>query len=375
MLGSILERIAVLQISDYLIIAANILLLVFAGPLSLKLQGLSGSQSRRNRMLVMRFFSLVLILIYLVSLIFGFYFGIDGAGCRAGADCLAPFFRNLSQTGITLLVSYFAVFLAQAYIVRKFGRTREIEGEAAHLHTYQSELLSMVVLLAVIIVAFLTVLSIWEIDDWKQQTGVIGGILLLLFITKDIWLPDNINGLILLYQSDVEPGAVVRVESLGLLAVALRTSLTQTVFRDLVQRHRIIVPNSRFRDQKIEVLTLCPDSGLVENLDFKIGYEVPPADVDEFLITAWRNACEVESALNEEVEGRIFVVDNGDHAVTYRLRYVVKTVYRLMQARFALCRSALELSRSTGIGLNTPITYTRLDDGEIRQPPPPLPEE
>lgn len=366
MLSQIVERISLLSASDITILGIILLLLMFATPLSARLQGLYGSHSKRNKMLFLRLMSLVLIVLYLLTIVFDVHFGLDfpdqdGNTVCTGLACTELLYQKLSSTGITLITSYFFMVFAQGYAVRKYGRNREIEGESVHLHTYQSELLSLVIVLVVVIIAFLTVLAIWDVEDWLRQTSVLGGLLLVIFFTKDIWLPDNINGLILLYQSDVEPGSLVQIKELNLLAVTLHTSLTQTTFRDMVKRHRIILPNSRFRNQTIEVLSTCPESGLQEYTDFKIGYNESVETVEAFLRTVWETACEMENAINPDSEPRFFVIDNGDHAVTWRLRYSVKNVYRLIQARCAISKAALQQSQQQGIGLNTPLTHVVLD--------------
>lgn len=304
---------------DWFVISANLVLLVFSGTIAGKLSGTKDEHAPRRKLVVMRVMSTLLLVMYLMSLFapIGIFGECDQVSEAGNCDPL----RRLSLTGLTIFSSYVFYILSHAWIVRRYGRSKEIEGVQVKYATYQSELFSVLVLLAIILLAFLTVLTIWEVERWLRGTSVLGGIALVLFFTKDVWLPDNINGLILLYNSDVEPGAVVRVKELDLLGVTLRTSLVQTTFRDLVRQHLIIVPNARLRAQKIEVLTQCGSTGLRDYVEFKIGYDVTAERVEPMLQEIWEVACAAETAINSEVEPRIQLVNNGDHAITWHLMY------------------------------------------------------
>ena len=112
---------------------------------------------------------------------------------------------------------------------------------------------------------------------------------------------------------------------------------------------------------RIEVLSNCGSGGLREYVHFNIGYEVPAERVETLLKETWRRACESENAINPDMEPRIFLVDNGDHAITWRLMYVVRNVYRITMARFVVQRAAHDVSSAEGIGLNTPLTHSLLE--------------
>ena len=355
MLDNINQALAQLHVLDWLVIVLNLVLLIFSGVIASKLSGTKDEHSPRRKLVVMRVMSTILLILYLLSLFtsIGVSTECDQATEVGGCDPL----RRLSLTGLTILFSYVVYILSHAWIVRRYGRSKEIEGSQVKYATYQSELFSVLVLIAIILMACLTVLTIWEVERWLRGTSVLGGVALFLFFTKDVWLPDNINGLILLYNSEVEPGAVVKVDDLDLLGVTLRTSLVQTTFRDLVRQHLIIIPNARLRAQKIEVLTQCGSTGLRDYVEFKIGYEFIADRVEPMLVEIWKAACKVENAINPDVEPRISLIENGDHAITWRLMYTVRNVYRVMPSRYAVQKAAHEISNQTGIGLNTPLTH------------------
>jgi small-conductance mechanosensitive channel len=268
------------------------------------------------------------------------------------------FIRQISLTGLTFLVAFILVHLFHIFLLYKFGRVKEIAEETYRVQTYQSEVFSLLSVLLSIIVSLLVVINIWNMTSWLQATSVLGALLLLIYSTKDVWAPDNINGLMLLYNGDVEPGSVVKINELNLLAIAIQTNLTQTTFRDLRERHRIILPNSKIRNAKIEILTKAPSSGLRQHIDYKIAYGVRSEQVETFLLAAWENACESEAAINLDKPASVKLLEAGDHAVTWRLAFSVKNVYRLIEARSAINKATYDLSLIEEIGLNTPYTHT-----------------
>jgi len=265
--------------------------------------------------------------------------------------------RQISLTGLTLLFAFVLVHFFQQLLVAKFGRSKEIEGETFRSETYQSEVFGLLGIMLAFIVSVLVIINIWGITDWLQATSVLGGVLLLIYSTKDVWAPDHINGLMLLYNGDVEPGSVVKVDELGLLGVTVRVTLTQTVFRDIRGGHRVILPNSKLRAARIDVLTSGPSSGLRQFVDFKIGYGFPSETIENFLLTVWENACAAENAINHEKPAVIKLQETGDHAITWRMVYSLKNVYRLISAQCAINRAAYDLSLQENIGLNTPLTH------------------
>ncbi len=336
---------------DYFVIAANVVLLIFAGVISKYLSRLSEDGAKRSRMIVLRTLSAGLLICYLIGM------GFDSAFCSSFEPDCRPF-QRLAKTGLTLLGGYVVYMIIHAVIVRRYGRKREVDGQTINYQSYQSELLSILTLSVVIIIAAMTLLSIWGVeDDLLKSTSTLGAIALIVFFTKDIWLPDVIHGLILLYKSDIEPGSVVRIPALDLCGVALRTTLLETTFRDLVTRHQISVPNRLIRQHRLDILSKAGSSGLPEHIDFNIGYTVSTDEVESLLKAVWEQACEAEGAINREVEPKVRVADNGDHAIVWRLFYTVKNVYRINPARYAIHRAAHELSTERGIGLNTPLTH------------------
>ncbi|MET0068238.1 MAG: hypothetical protein ABW076_17985 [Candidatus Thiodiazotropha sp.] len=274
---------------------------------------------------------------------------------------LAVFFtdkaRPLSITGLTLLCAYLLAHLFQLQVLKRYGRTREIDDTEILTHTYQSEIIGLIGWIVAAVISFLIIINTWEMTSWLHATSVLGAVLLIVYSTKDVWAPDNINGLILLYNNDVEPGSVIQVKELDLLGVVIRTTLTQTVFKDLRRKYKILLPNSRFRASKIEILTSDSNGKLDCYADFKIGYGYDGEVIERFLKQVWQDVADSGSLIDQERPPKVSIVENGDHAVTWRLSYRISSAYRLIEAEFTVNRTAYDRSIQMDIGLNTPLTH------------------
>ena len=330
----------VFSLFDYIVLAINALIFLLSSRIVTRFGYAPGDRRHQSAVWMLRAVNLMLFLLYFLAVFFT-----DKA-------------RPLSITGLTLLCAYLLVHLFQLQTLKRYGRMREIADKAVLSHTYQSEIIGLIGWVIAAIVCFLIIINTWEMTNWLQTTSVVGAILLIVYSTKDVWAPDNINGLILLYNNDVEPGAVVQVKEIDLLAVVVRTSLTQTVFRDLRRKYKILLPNSRFRACKIEILTSDSNDNLDCYVDFKIGYGIAGEQIEAFLTQVWQQVADASSLINPERSPRVRIVENGDHAVVWRLSYRINSAYRLIEAEYLINRAAYDLSPRYGIGLNTPMTHS-----------------
>jgi hypothetical protein len=338
------------QALDYLVISLNLLIFVFAGWVIRRSPNNKSNLAARNRMLGLRTINLALFVIYaftgVIEIIFNYKIS---------------HLQQISQTGLTILLSYIVLHYVQDWIVLRFGKLKEIDGEHFRSDSYASEVIGLIGLLLVSSIAFLVIINVWELNSWLQATSVVGGILIILFASKDYFLGDMISGLIMHYNSSVEAGSVIRVKEFEIVGVVMQITLSQTTIRDLVQKHEIAIPNSKLRNATIETLSNCSKSGFKDFIDFKIGYEHSADIVSRFLEQVWSNSCKQETAMNDEIKPNIVVVENGDHAVAWRLFYYLKNPYRVLQARNKVQTVAFELSQQQQIGLNTPVTHQILD--------------
>lgn len=323
---------------DYAVLAINLLLLVFSRPI---VQGFkrNDAKSVSSKLYALRAINIILFFLYVAALF------------------IAGWTKQISLTGLTFLLVFVISHLLHIFILKKFGREKEIDGVNYHTETYQSEIFMLLVTLIALIASILLVINIWGMTDWLRATSVLGILAILVFSTKDVWIPDNISGLILLYNGDMEPGAVVKIEEQDLLAIVVQTSLTRTIFRDLKTRHLVILPNTTVRNSKLEILSKVPASGLLDFVYFNIAYGTPAADIEALMTSIWSRACELSNAINVDREPEISVVETGDHAVRWRLGYKLKNLYQMLEVECLLNRIAYELAEELQIGLQTPLTH------------------
>jgi hypothetical protein len=331
---------AVYTIFDYFVLAINAVIFLFSSKIVLKFGYQPGDRRYSSSVWMLRFVNLALFALYFLAVFFS-----DKA-------------RPLSVTGLTLLCAYLLAHLFQLQALKRYGRTRVIADAEVLSHTYQSEIIGLIGWAISGVISFLIIINVWDMTSWLHTTSVLGAVLLIVYSTKDVWAPDNINGLILLYNNDVEPGSVVQVKEIDLLAVVVRTSLTQTVFRDLRRKYKILLPNSRFRACKIEILSSDSNDNLDCFVDFKIGYTFASEEIESFLTRVWQQVADDSTLIYEERSPKVRIVENGDHAVIWRLSYRINSAYRLIEAEYLINRAAYDLSQELGIGLNTPLTHT-----------------
>ena len=324
---------------DYTILLINLLIFIFSKSI-VNGFGKKDKNSLSAKLYALRSINVLLFILYVAAL---FFEGIT---------------KNISLTGLTFLISFLFSHFLHIFIIKKFGRDKEIDGTTYHTETYQSEIFSLLVTLVTFIATIVIVINIWGMNDWLKATSVLGILAILVFSTKDVWIPDNISGLILLYNQDIEPGAVVKIDELSILAIVVQTSLTRTTFRDLKKRHLIVLPNTRLRNSKFEVLSTGPASGLLEFVYFNIAYGTPAEKIEKLMEVIWTKACEQSNAINSEREPEISVVSTGDHAVTWRLGYKIKNLYQMLEAECLINRIAYEESERMGIELATPLTHS-----------------
>ncbi|MCB1052809.1 MAG: mechanosensitive ion channel family protein [Acidobacteria bacterium] len=324
---------------DVLVFTLNLLLFIFAKPIAALYPGGKESPSYSTRLWSLRILNGVLFILYFLMAFF-----VEAA-------------QEISATGLILLLGYLFNHFIQVYIVNRFGRERDLDGEKVLVPTYQSQIFGLLALILLMVLTLLGVINVWGITSLLHATGVVGGLLIIAFSTKDVWAPDNINALIMLYNKNFDSGSVIRVDELGILAIVVKLTLTQTVLRDLRTGHQILVPNAKLRNAKIEVLSQHVGSGLKQFIDYKIGYGVRAEQVEQLFEEAYKRAAEKEAALHAEKKVTIACLETGDHAVTWRVFFSVSNVYRLLKAHFAMNRAAYEVSLEMGIGLNTPTTH------------------
>ncbi len=324
---------------DYAILTLNFLMFLFAAEIVRRTRASTDESAIASRAYTLRAANVILVVLY-ISAVF-----------------LSEFAIQLYETGLTFLLAVVVTHFLDMLILRRYGRTRTIDEVEYRTETYQSEIFALLTKIIATVSVVLIIINIWDMTGWLRTTSVLGGLAILLFSTKDVWIPDNINGLILLYNGDVEPGSVIRVDELELLGIVVQTTMSQTRLRDLTTRHIIVVPNAKLRNCKIEILSKTSSKGLMQFADFKLSYGIESARIDELFASIWQLACERDKNINDERPPVAKLANNGDHGVEWRLCYWVKNIYGIIDAAHAINRAAYEVAQNQQIGLNTPLTH------------------
>ncbi|VAW39877.1 hypothetical protein MNBD_GAMMA01-540 [hydrothermal vent metagenome] len=118
-----------------------------------------------------------------------------------------------------------------------------------------------------------------------------------------------------------------------------------------------MIPNSKLRTTKIEILNRSGQTGWNDFIEYNIGYATPAKTVEDFFDKVWEVACEKSASLNFDKKPKTSLVATGDHAIRWRIHYNLENIYQLKSARFRINRAAFDLQQEFGLTLATPVTH------------------
>jgi small-conductance mechanosensitive channel len=335
----LLDYFTILEPIDYITFIINLLILIFGkqiiNHLSVQTVGAAPPQLR-----LLRILNAVLFLTYLFAVAFQFQLG-----------------SNISHTGLLVLLTYLIWQLTHSIILKKYGRKREVEDTSIYVESYTSSNLKLIALLILGVISGLVFLNLWKLEWLLQTTSFLGALAVLIFTTKDYWLKDFISGIIVISNGNIERGDVIRIPDENILAIVLETRTMLTLLRDVIRNHNITVPNSLLLNKQVEILTTESRKGIYDYVEFNIGYETDSEKARAYLLDAWKRACKITATINPEREGNIMLVENGDHAVTWRVLYNLRFEHEITTARNAVQLAAFELQDEHGVKLPTPLTH------------------
>jgi small-conductance mechanosensitive channel len=335
----LLDYFTILEPIDYITFIINLLILIFGkqiiNHLSVQTVGAAPPQLR-----LLRILNAVLFLTYLFAVAFQFQLG-----------------SNISHTGLLVLLTYLIWQLTHSIILKKYGRKREVEDTSIYVESYTSSNLKLIALLILGVISGLVFLNLWKLEWLLQTTSFLGALAVLIFTTKDYWLKDFISGIIVISNGNIERGDVIRIPDENILAIVLETRTMLTLLRDVIRNHNITVPNSLLLNKQVEILTTESRKGIYDYVEFNIGYETDSEKAKAYLLDVLKRACKITATINAEREGNIMLVENGDHAVTWRVLYNLRFEHEITTARNAVKLAAFELQDEHDVKLPTPLTH------------------
>ncbi len=348
----ILEYFSSFTAMHYVIIAMNLLLLLLARPIILKT---AGSLSRRQidfRVSVLRVLNLAILAAICYNAIY--------TGVEQNSNDDQGFAIKLISILVVLYLAYLASNIA-SYVMRiKYGKTNNSGDSLQISDTYRSRMLTLVASTVITIIVFIAVIRIAGFSSMLEAGGAIGFVGVFLALTQQAWAPDVISGLVLLNSEMLSEGDLIEIgDSDPILVRVFKTKIFHTVLIDIVNNHRIMMSNSKLRDQTIHSLSkFASAKGLREKLSFKIGYDTNSIDVKAMLQEAFETVAQAdESSIDNAHPLEIRVLETGDHAVEWGVFYYIKDVSEIVAIRQRLSEEILEASHRHGISLSTPKTH------------------
>ena len=338
-LDVVVEHLEVLGPMDHFTLAVNLFIFVFSKWFATRYGKIKDQDKSRSRLRILHFANLFLFVTYLVAVIFEISVG-----------------QDISQTFLVILASYLLIHFAEALILKKYGKSKAIEGFSRTSETHTSRTLELFVCFVILCISIVLLINIWGFEDWLQTTSVLGFLALFVFASKEYWAGDFLSGILIISQGNIERGDVIKIRDEDLVAIVLQVGSFQTIVRDLVNKHDVILPNSKLRLARVDVLKTDLKAGILEFEDFWFGYEATAEQVRAMLEETWNKA--VEDGLADEQGG--FSVGNkecGNHGVRWRLSYTLKSPHRLIEAGNRVREHAFGLQEKHGLELATPLTH------------------
>lgn len=170
---------------------------------------------------------------------------------------------------------------------------------------------------------------------------------------KEYWAGDFLSGILIIIQGRIERGDVIKIKNEDLIAIVLQINSFQTIVRDLVNQHDIILPNFKLRLTPVEILKTDLKRGVRKFEDFCFGCDTEIKKIKNMFKEVWGNI--LSNGLVEESGS--FIIANkecGDTRVRWRLAYTL----RLIETGNSVRELAYNLQKKHGSLLATPLTHT-----------------
>ena len=265
---------------------------------------------------------------------------------------------QLSQTFLALLIAYLLVHLTEALLLARYGNEITVMGFTRKVETSTSRTLELVASGVILLSTLVVLINIWGLTSSLQTTGVVGFLAVLVFTTKDYWLRDFLSGILLISGERMQRGDVIAIPDEDLLGIILEIRGLQTVIRDLVRGHDIEVPNSTLLKCRVDFLQGKPWRRVPRFCGFQNRLRSASRSCKTYLKAVYERACQATDGLSAEDSPRIALKENGDHAVRWRLAYVLRTPHQLLAVRDAVNLAAYELQGEYNLSCSTPVTVT-----------------
>ena len=342
------------------LLAINLLLIVFAPYLVTRLSGDDLPKGARDfRINVIR--GLNVLIIGMLGH-FRFYATEDQSSQSIGIKVLSIL--------LIIYLSYLSVHLIGRFVRLRYGRPVQTVGSEPRIaDTYASRALSIFISVFIGIMALISIIRLAGFSSLLEAGGVIGFVGVFLALTQGAWAPDIISGLVILNSKMFKERDVIKITDSGedMLAIVYRTMAFHTELLNLVDNHRVMIRNSKIREQTIHNLSRYASArGLRETLLFKIGYDVSSVQVRDMFESAFQEAVkDADIPIEEQYPLEVRLKDTGDHAIEWSVHYYTKDELSLIKTRQLFREKILEASIASGISLSTPFTLQQTVTADV----------
>lgn len=349
------------------IFVLNIVLFILAKPI---FNIISPNQDNKTKINICRALNVLVLVLHVLDLILR----------RAGGALYESYFIDL---GLSLMAIYTGVFVYNVcgeLSKKRFGRTRELDNQTIYIETYNSRMVSLVLLAIIIVTTIYGLIKIWDADSLLETTGIFGIFIAFLAFTSSIWAPDIISGMIVLNSDILEDGDVVMISDHANEYIIARVTLIYVVLYDVRNNHRTLIRNSQFMQNRIDNISrIASSEGVRQALVYNIGYPSFSGDItareselkifqqsiDKLFGRAFAACCADEAVkINKNITFEWALTNAGDYALEYTLwiylqripntkvtsrirQHLMGTIYKVNEAVYTA--SILE-----GIDLSTP---------------------
>lgn len=329
-----------LAYSDIVLIAINVLLLVFSRRIICFLRQTENDTGRRGlfRIGAFRLFNVLIILTILLW----------------RSDLIPDNLQVYEKSLHVLLVVYAGLLLGQIAhyaILRRYGKRHSIDDQKVVSETYVSRMLEIVVSLFIFSVVLVWVVNILESVEMLHATGVLGFMGVVLALSQAAWMPDIISGLIILNSKLIEDGDIVSFDNEGVVYMIYKTRLFYTEILNLENNHRMVISNARLRSKNIHCLTKFASArGLREKLVFDIENDLPIKKVRACFESAYQRAVDERlTGVENQYPLEVRITDVGESRLRWAVYYYTKQIRQIRDTRQILRELIVEQAVTMGI--------------------------
>lgn len=333
------------SLSSVLVFVIGLVVLVFSGPF---LRWVSAGKRNEENALSKLFFFRIMVTLFLAIWAGIYWFQHPEE---------SGIFLKLMKSFTVMCIALFSMQILLPIVTHHFGKAINIDGKKVPRPSYRSRLYFLIGTTFIAIFGLLALVHAWDYSSLLEAGGVIGFVGVILALTQSSWAPDIIGGIVVLHSGSVEEDDVIQIgESKPMYATVYKTKLFHTEVLNLVNNHRIMIPNSHLRKVAIHNLSkFASAKGLREKMTFQIGYDTSAGSIKEMFLSSYQKACQnPDIKIADKYDLEIRVLETGADAVTWGIFYYIKEIKNLISTRHFFHEVILEESIARKIQLATP---------------------